>query len=409
MALALGFQVLYANHRDRVHRSFFVLSTLMALLHLNGIIFQTVQTPAAANLIYKASILLLPYMIMCFLLFLSLLAGSTIRTRPFLPVFVGIPLLITIFIVTRPAFITVEFIDDAWRMNAVEHTPALCLMHLLFCIYASLPAVLLAVWRRRTRLRREKRQAIVLLASYLLGMTIGLGELYITLYLHPVDYFGNTVPGRAYLYMNLWYIGIGIAMSRYRLLRLTPEQVARDIMDNIEESVMLVNTGERIISWNRMTERITGCNALYDRELRHILKEYDRIRNDLAALADTVFTCRLQYVNLSRETAPTLVDARFSLIRDRYGDRIGTLVIAREVKGLPHFRERYRITRSEEKIILFLATGSGNREIAGFLGITVNTLKRHIANIYNKLDVCNKLQLMHILKEFNILRDDTRR
>ena len=49
------------------------------------------------------------------------------------------------------------------------------------------------------------------------------------------------------------------------------------------------------------------------------------------------------------------------------------------------------------EIIQYLISGYSYNDI------TENTLKRHITNIYNKLGVDNKIQLMNLLKEFNLI------
>jgi DNA-binding NarL/FixJ family response regulator len=40
--------------------------------------------------------------------------------------------------------------------------------------------------------------------------------------------------------------------------------------------------------------------------------------------------------------------------------------------------------------------------MAGHLGISENTVKRHITNIYNKLHVRNKIDMMNLLKELYV-------
>ncbi len=62
------------------------------------------------------------------------------------------------------------------------------------------------------------------------------------------------------------------------------------------------------------------------------------------------------------------------------------------------FYEKYEISKREREIISQLLTGKSNKEIAAELYISYNTVKTHVKNIYRKLDVVNRIQLIHKIK-----------
>jgi ATP/maltotriose-dependent transcriptional regulator MalT len=50
-----------------------------------------------------------------------------------------------------------------------------------------------------------------------------------------------------------------------------------------------------------------------------------------------------------------------------------------------------------------MAAGDSNYEIAGQLVVAVSTVKRHVSNIFSKLDVTNRTQAVARAREFGML------
>jgi DNA-binding CsgD family transcriptional regulator len=62
-------------------------------------------------------------------------------------------------------------------------------------------------------------------------------------------------------------------------------------------------------------------------------------------------------------------------------------------------KERYRLTARETEILTCLCKGSSNAEISTSLSITENTAKKHIYNIFYKMEVSSRTSLTHKLME----------
>jgi DNA-binding NarL/FixJ family response regulator len=69
---------------------------------------------------------------------------------------------------------------------------------------------------------------------------------------------------------------------------------------------------------------------------------------------------------------------------------------------LKQFKAIFELTRREEDVLSYLITGKPNKGIAQSLSIAVRTVKTHITNIYKKLGVSNKIQMVNLLKNFNL-------
>ena len=61
--------------------------------------------------------------------------------------------------------------------------------------------------------------------------------------------------------------------------------------------------------------------------------------------------------------------------------------------------EKYQLTKRESNILQLLLDGLENDEICDELSISVNTLKKHILNIYKKLNINNRVQMFKMIRE----------
>ncbi len=63
-----------------------------------------------------------------------------------------------------------------------------------------------------------------------------------------------------------------------------------------------------------------------------------------------------------------------------------------------HFKDN-ELSIREKEIINFVLLGLSNKEIANKLYISQLTVKTHLQNIYRKLGISNKLQLLNFFKQ----------
>jgi DNA-binding CsgD family transcriptional regulator len=70
------------------------------------------------------------------------------------------------------------------------------------------------------------------------------------------------------------------------------------------------------------------------------------------------------------------------------------------VNDLPfdNFIRKYDISEREKEVVNLLINGRSNREIADKLFISVNTVKTHIKNIYEKLEIKSRYELISIIR-----------
>lgn len=70
--------------------------------------------------------------------------------------------------------------------------------------------------------------------------------------------------------------------------------------------------------------------------------------------------------------------------------------------------EKFRLTKREQEIIVMVLDGKSNKEIEEELYISLRTVKSHLYNVYRKLNIKNRLQLMntihHLINKHNSKR-----
>jgi DNA-binding NarL/FixJ family response regulator len=59
--------------------------------------------------------------------------------------------------------------------------------------------------------------------------------------------------------------------------------------------------------------------------------------------------------------------------------------------------KQYGLTSRQEEVILFIAEGNEYKEIASKLNISHKTVIRHVQNLFEALNVHNKVELINVL------------
>ena len=84
----------------------------------------------------------------------------------------------------------------------------------------------------------------------------------------------------------------------------------------------------------------------------------------------------------------------YRLYRDRLED-----TQSEEKLTVTEASEKYDLTKRENTILKLLMQGKDNTQICDELAISVNTLKKHILNIYRKLGIKNRVQMFKMIRE----------
>ena len=253
-------------------------------------------------------------------------------------------------------------------------------------------------WSKKSNKKRVKKQTKMIIIFGLIAIIIGS--------LSDTVLVSLNIPSLSPITTLLWIFAVGYSVLKYRFMSITPSSVSEDIIKSIDESIILLDNSFNIITINKKTEELINkeLDELKPKELSSIIHEHNSLKKEIENLYQgeySDFSCRVNYKK--RDDQKILIDTKFSIVKDKFNDIIGILIIGHEVKEMKQLKTLYQITDREADVMQLIISGLTNKEIADHLNIAERTIKTHITNIYNKLGVYNKIQLLHLLKDFNLI------
>lgn len=387
----VGAFVLYLNYNSKINRNFFYSCLAFSLWSFSYIFLNMALAPEHRVFWQKMSFcgaLVYEIFTLRFFLFLTRF-DEKIKHR----------VLVNALILVIPGVFLYQNIAYNAIVNDFPYGMWYVMAHVYANSYNMLGLFLVFIWGRKSTRRMEKKQAAIIVRSAMavIIMTI------------ICDYAMGfmRIPTLTPFLTLIWCYAIVFAMARYRLLSITPEMVSRYIIDHIDELIIFLHADSTIAAINDRMKELCGGDSPVGSHVSSIIPEHGRIQGRILLLLSDqtkTFSARLHFCHGGEDSR--MVDARFSVVTDKLGDSLGLLVIAKELRELKHLGHLYTITAREIEIIHHVTYGASNKEIASYLGISENTVKRHITNIYNKLNVNNKMGLLRLLDDLNISYED---
>jgi DNA-binding CsgD family transcriptional regulator len=69
-------------------------------------------------------------------------------------------------------------------------------------------------------------------------------------------------------------------------------------------------------------------------------------------------------------------------------------------------RRRVRLTKREAEVLSLVILGKSSKEVADALYVSKRTVDFHLANVYNKLNVNNRIQAFHEATRLGLISPD---
>ena len=160
--------------------------------------------------------------------------------------------------------------------------------------------------------------------------------------------------------------------------------VLRSVLDQLSLAIFLFR-GDRLIYTNPSATRLVNrLRAKYGIEVLVMLLDHLAQSRDRSQQADTALTLT------GNDNEPFV--ARVMELSGRHGD---VAVSIREIgTDISAFRDRYRLSQREIQVAELVLRGYRNNQIAGALGITSATTKKHLSRIFGKVGVDSRALLV---------------
>jgi DNA-binding CsgD family transcriptional regulator/PAS domain-containing protein len=399
----VGFLVLLRNIKSYISRSFFYLSLSIGLCSFFSIFAYPAQGPECFAFWIQLSLASAVFFATTQLLFFIALILNKKLYLFIAPFLYATPVILAALSITGDPFILYEMAEGYWAYIPRYDSFWFYFYYnyLFICITVSI--VLLIHWYRSTHLKREKTQVKLIISGIVLTTSLIVTEGFIL----PAVFGLKCISLTPVLFV-FFMLGIYIAATRYRFLDLTPESICNLLMAEIDEAIILVDPCQEILFLNKTARDLTGFKKgeLIHQSLSNMIMRYEVLEPEILKLVkgDVKSIC-CRFSLRCKEMDEVQIDAKFSPVKDRFKDILGIILVGNEVKELVHFKSVYKISRREANVIQYLVRGKTNREIGELLGIAERTVKTHITHIYCKLKVDNKIELINLLKDFNLFSE----
>ncbi len=335
---------------------------------------------------------------------LALTGRGRIASNPLVIIPMYLPSICFTVLILGGRIIT-DIMQTPWGWDIVydRNSPGtyLGLVHGVLCLAAG--SFLLFRWYYTSERALEKKQARPVAYSFIAGATAFLA---IAVNVTTVNPFYNTLVSDMIfpLFQTIFILGVRFSVARYRLMTIHPEVPLIDIIMGINDACMLTDMDGDIICVNREGGRLAGGGR--KRRIFDIFSCAEALRNEMLLIGkgktgSTTIRCLPAEGRTSAAQSHSFI---LSIQGIKAGDGLpmGFIVTAKKDSTLSDFRESYGLTDRQVQIILLAISGLSNRDMAQRLDLSERTVENHLFNIYNKIGIDNRMELVNISARYGL-------
>ncbi len=286
-----------------------------------------------------------------FLLLLS--KKDALLNRKWIYLFLYGPGLVLIYKQLADSFAVTGFTRVGWGLS--EIAPVTSGWYIFFMAYQAgyvvLGLVSVIVWGLKSGIRRERKQALMMFITTTISLVLAFTN-DILLPALKADLFPSISP----VIVLVWAFGMWYSITRYKLMSLNVENAAGEIISKMKDMVLLLDLSGRIMKINPRVTDLLGYDEwlLLQKPFSSMVREREFIESELASMKNgSVSDSEMitGFLDLSGRELPVKMIA--TLLKDRYGDPIGTLVVGTDIRETIQLRNEIRErTRTEAELKL---------------------------------------------------------
>lgn len=348
---AIGIYVVLLDRKSHLNRVFFLVCTSLAIWSFGITLFYNSQSKEQCWFWYKYFAVgwyATPALMLHF--FLVLTGKNKFPGARFAwPLLYAPPLLLTALTFICKTAIIADFSINWFGWRPVYSLGSLWywVFAAYFLAYLSGCIIVLLLWRSATASVRLRKQSGIILISFSITILAG-GMTGIVLPVTHHEYVPPIVP----IIVVIWVLSIWYAITRYRLMVLTPRVAADEILSRVTDMVFLVQADGTIVKMNRCAENIVRQKKnLVGASLEIVTDEPEIIREAIASVAsgEKEEQCAVNFIRKGGGSFP--VEISLSPIKDKNGEIIGIVATAHDMRQTHELlREITRRMRVENEL-----------------------------------------------------------
>ena len=395
-SLIAGGIVLALRPRSARNRAFFALAFIVSLWNLATVFIYSADSQSTAHLWLRVGMALCALTPPTLLFYISIISGSR---SPWLPT--GLAYLAGVPFVYRAGSAGLIFeiarSDQGLWLFRVASPPGWIVAWAVYVLLLVGYAEFLLI-----RAGRNKAADVDVYSHRALAIAVGL---WLTLAAVFDFAIGPRLgaPAIAPLLFLLLVVQTTISIVRHHFLAVTPGLLSRCLINNLQEGIVLVDTEANILLANNHSASILGPPTVAQGHKRFswLIEEDGELSSGFAAVAAGR---RKRFVTITGVPGDpdALVYFDLSQVRDGTCGTLGVLIQCRRAPDLSRLLRKHHITRREWQVVTHVVAGESYRIVAKDLGITVRTVKAHIASVYDKLHVKNRVELLNRISDTRI-------